>query len=183
MARFNVLEVEKYGGNGGGGFFSLKNVGDSAKVRIMYDQFCDVEGYSVHSIIVDNKKRSIDCLRGKDASESSCPFCSKKQFPLVKVYIPLYLVEEGRTVIWEKGKTYIPRLKELFDEYAKDRPLVSTVFEIEKILDSSGKVAFDITPIYSDDTLIEDITDEVRPVYGNLVVQMSFEEMERLVGC
>lgn len=182
MARFSIWEAEKYGGNGGRGFFSLKNLGDSARVRIMYDQFCDVEGYSVHSVVVDNKKRSIDCLRRKDDYESCCPFCSKKQFPLVKVYIPLYLVDEDRVVTWEKGKTYIPRLKKLFEDYATDKPLVSTVFEIKKILDAEGKIAFDITPLYSDDTLIEDLSDEVKSVYGGLVLQKSFEEMERLVG-
>ncbi len=182
MARFSIWEAEKFGGNGGGGFFSLKNIGDSARVRIMYDQFCDVEGYSVHSIVVDNKKRNIDCLRRKDSHESCCPFCSKKQFPLVKVYIPLYLVDEDRIVTWEKGKTYIPRLQKLFEEYATDKPLVSTVFEIKKVLDDAGKITFDITPVYSDDTLIEDISDGVKPVYGGLVLQKSFEEMEKLVS-
>ena len=37
MARFNVNEVENYGGQGGGGFFSLKNDKDVATVRFMYN--------------------------------------------------------------------------------------------------------------------------------------------------
>lgn len=39
MARFNISEAENYGGQGCGGYFSLKNNGDPARVRIMYRHY------------------------------------------------------------------------------------------------------------------------------------------------
>ena len=48
MARFNITEAEKYGGQGGGGYFSPKNSGDSARIRIMYNRYEGIEGYAVH---------------------------------------------------------------------------------------------------------------------------------------
>ena len=63
MARFRAEESENYGGNGGGGFFSLKNDGDIGRVRFMYSGIDDVEGFSVHEVQVDGKKRYVNCLR------------------------------------------------------------------------------------------------------------------------
>ena len=42
MARFRASEADNYGGNGGGGFFSLSNDGDTAQVRFMYNGIDDV---------------------------------------------------------------------------------------------------------------------------------------------
>ena len=50
MARFNTQTAEKYGGQGGAGYFSLKNDKDVARVRFMYNGVDDVEGYAVHQV-------------------------------------------------------------------------------------------------------------------------------------
>lgn len=177
MARFNILDAEKYGGQGGGGYFSLKKHGDSARVRIMYKSYEDVEGYAVHEVEINGKKRNIDCLRKHTDSLDTCPFCKKGMFTKVKVFIPLYCVDSDRVEIWEKGKSYFSKLKNLFENYANDKPLVSTVFEIEKTLDETGYTSFDITPQYSGIVELDDLP-EVQPVYGRLVLQKTAGEME-----
>ena len=42
MGRVRYDEVDKYGGQGGAGFFSLKDDGDTARVRFMYNGIDDV---------------------------------------------------------------------------------------------------------------------------------------------
>ena len=60
---FSVLDADNYGGQGGGGYFRLKNDHDTAQVRFLYDSIDDVQGYAVHEIQVGDKKRYVNCLR------------------------------------------------------------------------------------------------------------------------
>ena len=63
MARFNAKDVDNYGGSGGGGYFSLVNDKDVARVRFMYESAEDVEGYAVHEVMIDGRKRYVNCIR------------------------------------------------------------------------------------------------------------------------
>ena len=64
MGRVRYDEVDKYGGQGGAGFFSLKDDGDTARVRFMYNGIDDVEAFAVHQIEgEDGRKRYVNCLR------------------------------------------------------------------------------------------------------------------------
>ena len=74
MARFNTETAEHYGGNGGAGYFSLKNDKDVAQVRFMYNSIDDVEGYAVHQVEIDGKKRYVNCLREYNQPIDTCPF-------------------------------------------------------------------------------------------------------------
>lgn len=179
MARFNIADAEKYGGQGGGGYFSLKNNGDSARIRIMYNRYEDIEGYAVHEVSINGKKRYVDCLRTYDDPKDMCPLCRSGSFAQVKVFIPVYCVDEDRVKVWERGKTYISRLKMLFEENAEGKPLISTVFKVQKNVDDAGKCSFDITPEYTGSVEMDDFPEEPQPVYGGLVLQKTAEEMER----
>ena len=97
----------------------------------------------------------------------------------MKVFIPVYCVDEDRGKIWERGKTYIARLKKLFEENAEDKPLISTVFKVQENVDDAGKCSFDITPEYTGSAEMDDFPEEPQPVYGGLVLQKTAEEMER----
>lgn len=178
MARFNISEAENYGGQGGGGYFSLKNNGDSARVRIMYRHYSDVEGYAVHEVSVLGKKRYVDCLRSNLDPVDNCPLCKSGSYAQVKVFIPIYSVDEDRVKTWERGRTYIGKLKSLFDEYATDKELISTVFEIKKVADEEGKFSFEITPQYTGSVEMEDFPEQPQDVYGGLVLKKTAEEIE-----
>ena len=80
MARFNVENAEHYGGQGGGGYFSLKNDKDVAQVRFLYDSADDIEGYAVHEVKIGDKKRYVNCLREYGEPVSACPLCEKGLF-------------------------------------------------------------------------------------------------------
>ena len=178
MSKFHVMDAEKYGGQGGGGYFSLKNPGDSARVRIMYDRFEDIECYAVHQVVIGGKKRFVDCLRSYDEPVDMCPMCKAGIFTQVKIFIPLYCVDEDRIKVWERGKTYIPKLKALFEAYAKERSLAATVFKITKTEDELGKFSFEIAAEYTGSMEVEDFEDSPSPVYGGLVLQKTAAELE-----
>ena len=55
MGRFGASEVDNYGGSGGSSFFTLKDDGDVARVRFMYNSMEDVVGYAVHEVEIDGK--------------------------------------------------------------------------------------------------------------------------------
>lgn len=129
MARFSVSDAEKYGGQGGGGYFSLKNDKDTAQVRFLYDSIEDVEGFAVHEVEVDGKKRYVNCLREYGQPLDTCPFCAAKMFTSVKYFVPLYNITDDRVQTWERGKKFGQKLSSLCARYPH---LFTHTFEIER---------------------------------------------------
>lgn len=106
MARFNVNDADHFGGQGGGGYFSLKNDKDTARVRFLFDSVEDVDGFSVHEVELDGKKRYAMCLRDYGRPASDCPFCAAGRFSQVKYFVPLYNIDEDKIQTWERGKKF-----------------------------------------------------------------------------
>lgn len=129
MASFGVNQAENFGGQGGGGYFSLKDDGDTAKVRFLYEGIDDVKGYSVHEVQHNGKKRYANCLREYGDPVDACPMCKAGMQPRVKYFIPLYNVDTGSMVTWERGKQFGSRLASMCAHYPN---LVQHVFEIER---------------------------------------------------
>lgn len=140
MAKFSVNDAENYGGNGGGNFFSLKNDKDVATVRFMYNTIEDVEGYAVHEVEVDGKKRYVNCLRSYNEPVDKCPLCTARYKVLAKLFVMLYDVDAEEVKVWDRGKTFFSKLSSLCARY---NPLVSTPFEIER----NGKKAIQRPPM------------------------------------
>lgn len=175
MARFNVDEVENYGGQGGGGFFSLKNDKDVATVRFMYNTIDDVEGFAVHEIEVDGKKRYINCLREYNQPLDDCPLCAAKFRVIAKLFVILYDVESEEVKIWDRGKTFFSKLSSLCARYS---PLVSTPFEIERNgKKGDTKTTYETYALDTDDVTLEDLP-EVPELLGTLILDKSYEELE-----
>ena len=175
MARFNAHEADNYGGQGGGGFFSLKNDKDVATVRFMYNTIDDVEGFAVHEIEVDGRKRYVNCLREYNQPVDDCPLCAAKQRVLAKVFVPVYDEETQEIKIWDRGKTFFSKISSLCARY---NPLVSTPFEIER----NGKkgdtnTTYETYALETDDLTLEDFP-EVPELLGTLILDKTYEELE-----
>lgn len=175
MARFNYNDADKYGGQGGSGYFSLKNDRDTARVRFLYNSVEDVTGYAVHQIEVDGKKRWVNCLREYNQPIDDCPFCAAKKFTAARLFIPLYNVDEEKTQVWERGKKFISKITSICARYPN---VVSHIFEIER----NGKpgdtaTTYEIFEIDKDDTTIEDLP-EVGDILGTVVLDKSADDME-----
>ena len=76
MARFNFEESKNYQQSGGStSFFKLASDGQSAVCRFMFNTLDDLEGYALHEIQLDGKRRLINCIRSYDEPVDNCPFC------------------------------------------------------------------------------------------------------------
>ena len=179
MARFNVSEADNYGGQGGGGYFSLKNNKDIAKVRFLYDSVEDVEGFAVHELKDENgskfSKISVNCLREYGAPIDDCPFCKAGNPVKVKYYVPLYNMDTGTIQVWERGKKFGAKLSSLCARYPH---LVSHTFEIERVGEAGDQqTTYEIFETGQDDSRLEDFGTPTSPL-GTIVLDKSAEDMQ-----
>lgn len=175
MSRFNFDEAENYGGTGGGGFFSLKNDKDVARVRFMYGSIEDVQGDAVHEVEIDGKKRYVSCLRSYNEPLSECPFCNARMLQKAKLFVPLYDVDADRVVTWERGKKFFSKIASLCARYPD---IVSHVFEIERNGKAGSKeTTYEIYEVSDDNTTLEDLP-ELPNITGGIVLEKSAQEME-----
>ena len=173
MARFGIEDAEKYGGQGGGGYFSLKNDHDVAKVRFLFDGIQDVEGFAVHEVEIDGRKRYVNCLRDYGQPVDVCPFCASGKFTMVKYFVPLFNIKENRLQTWERGKKFGQKLSSLCSRYPH---LVSHIFEIERNGQSGDmQTAYEIYEVGSDNTTIADF--EVPNPLGGIVLDKTADDM------
>lgn len=178
MARFNAEQVDNYGGQGQGGFFSLKNDKDLATVRFMYNSMDDIEGFAVHEIEVDGKKRYVNCLRDYNQPVDDCPLCAAKYKVVAKLFIPLYDEESGELKIWDRGKNFFSKISSLATRY---NPMVATPFEIERNGKAGDtKTTYEIYALDTDETALEDLP-EVPEILGGLVLDKTYEELEEFL--
>ena len=154
MAEFNINEIDNYGGQGGGGFFSLKNDKDVAIVRFMYNTIEDIPGYAVHEAQVDGKKRYINCLREYNQPVDDCPMCAARYRVIAKLFIILFDEETKEVKIWDRGKTFYSKISSLAARY---NPLVATPFEIERNgKRGDTKTTYETYALDTDDVTLED---------------------------
>jgi len=177
MARFRADEVENYGGQGGAGFFSLKNDKDVARVRIMYNNMDDVDGYACHKVKINDRDRYVNCLRDYNEPKDKCPFCADGMPVYAKLFLPLYNEDDGQVQLWDRGKKFFAKISSLCSRYATKDNLVNHVFEIER----NGKAGdqqttYEIYEVDSDDTELEDLP-EVPEIIGGLVLDKSADDM------
>lgn len=177
MPRFNYQQADNYGGQGGAGFFSLTNDGEVKKVRFLYDSAEDIEGYAVHEVEVDGKKRYVNCLRAYNEPLDNCPFCKAQRKQVVKAFIPVWDINEEKVKFWERGKKFFARLSGLCARFPK---LVGQVFEIERHgAKGSKETTYEIFPVGTQDsTSVRDLVDEKPQVIGGLVLDKTASEME-----
>lgn len=175
MAKFNTETADKYGGQGGAGYFSLKNDKDVATVRFMYNSIDDVEGFAVHEVEIDGKKRYVNCLREYNQPKDTCPFCRENMFTTAKLFIPIYNIDQERVQVWERGKKFISKISSICARYPD---VVSHKFEIERNGQKGDtSTTYEIYEVGKDDTTLEDLP-EKQDVLGTLVLDKSADDME-----
>ena len=140
MPRINTKDVDNYGGGSGGSFLSLKNDKDTVKVRFMLESPKDLNKYTyvVHNCETPDSKFGVDvnCLRNYSDPIDDCPLCKAGIKTQIKVFVPVYNVDEDKVQIWTRGRTIISKLQGLMARY-EDFP--SHIFEIER----NGKAFYD----------------------------------------
>lgn len=174
MAKFSANEADNYGGQGNGSFFGLKNDKDTAVVRFMYNTLEDIEGYAVHEIELDGKKRYVNCLREYNEPLDNCPLCAARYKVLAKLFVMVYDVDADEVKVWDRGKTFLSKLSSLCARY---NPLVATPFEIER----NGKkgdtnTTYETYAMQTDEITLEDLP-ELPELLGTLILDKTVDEL------
>ena len=178
MARFKADQADNYGGQGGGGFFSIQNDKEVKQVRFMYDTVEDIEGMSVHKIKIGDKERYVNCLREYNEPVDNCPFCREKMPVQARLFIPVYNIEEDAVQIWDRGKTMFQKMTSLCSRYATKNNLVNNIFEVERNgKPKDQKTTYELYQVDKDDTEIADLGD-LPQILGGVVMDKSYDDME-----
>lgn len=134
----NGQHGNKFSGNVG--FFSLKNDGEKALVRILYTDPSEFEIYREHTITtVDSRIRSVNCLRENDAVDpiEKCPFCVSNEPRRDRFYIKMlqYTVDKNGNVvveakIWDRPFSFAKKIISKLSEYG---PLTDCLVFIKRL--------------------------------------------------
>ena len=174
MARFKYGDADRYGNTNTSNFFSLKDDGDVARVRFLYDSIQDVEGVAVHEVTIDGRTRYVNCLREYDDSIDKCPLCGAHKTQLAKFYIPLYDVDSGQVKLWERGKKFIGKISSLCARYPH---LCSHIFEIERHgRKGDTSTTYEIYEVGHDETTLKELP-SAPDVFGSIVLNKTAREM------
>lgn len=177
MARFNLNRADDFGGQGGAGFFRLKGRHE-AHIRFLYNDISEVEGYAVHEIDLDGKKRYVDCLCGPDDSKDKCPLCREGNWVQVRYFVPVYDEDLDQVLTWDRGKAFGRRLEKLFEKYAEEEPLCATSFTVTRAFNEDGTAYYPIDYDYDDGAELSDFPEYTQVIYGRLVLRKTAEEIE-----
>ena len=142
MANFSFLNAQDYA-NDVSGLFTLKEDGDTARVRILIDTPDDLRGVWTHWLQVNGRGRHVLCLADGECKDEKvyrqqCPICrfgktSKEGKRNVKFFIPMLNLDTNEYVIWERGYNLAKNQSflNLLSEYPKE--LYKQVVEIQII--------------------------------------------------
>lgn len=119
------------------GFFTLKNDGDEAIVRIMHDSTADFDIITCHPVKVGDKFRKVNCIRDPRDPMDNCPLCANGAQIQQRFFIHMIQYEKdaqgqvtAKPVVWERAAgDYGVKLKTLIEEYG---PLSDVVFKIRR---------------------------------------------------
>jgi hypothetical protein len=178
MARFNMNEADNYGTQNSGSFFTLKDDGNTARVRFLYNSVEDVEGYAVHQVEVSQDKfRYVNCLRSYNEPIDKCPFCAAQMKVTPKLFLKLYNEDAKECQIWERGKTYFQKLAGLSQRY---NPLVNEIIEIERHgMKGDKQTSYEFYPIDTVPTNLDDY--ECAEPLGTIILDKTADEMNEFL--
>ena len=112
MARFNYQDSNKYGAQKNN-YFSLKDDGDTATIRFLYNNINDIEGVAVHEVQVGDRTVDVECLRNYDDPVDRCPLCAAGYRQNAKLFIKIYDEISKESKIWTRGRTFFNKLSSL----------------------------------------------------------------------
>ena len=173
-------------------YFSLKNNGDEAIVRINYADVSQFKLMTVHTEKVTNNGRStqrkINCLRGPKDPINLCPLCESGNSSRTVFYIPMiqYIIDPNthgvsyKHVIWERSTAYAAKLKTLMEEYG---PLTDCIFKIKRVgeagsRDTTYEIMYGNEKMYPEDVFVKDFEPlNSYKVLGSIVMDKTYEEL------
>lgn len=190
-----LAETQNSGGNSVS-FFTLKNDGDEALVRILYDNTSEFEIFAVHEVEVpingSKRRRKISCLRNPQDSIDMCPLCAAGNSTKNSFFIKMLQYtqnEQGQIqvtpVIWERSISYATKLKNLLDEYG---PLSDCIFKIKRSgaagsRDTTYEFFFGNPKMYPNEVFVKDTSGfDNYKILGTLVQDRTYDDIMTFVN-
>lgn len=174
-------------------FFSLKNDGDEAVVRFMYDDVNEFEILTYHTVKVtgsDGRARDmkVSCVRQLNESPDKCPLCAAGNQLIQRFFIKMLQYDKNemgqvtvKPVVWERNTQYALKLREYLNNYG---PLSDIICKIVRHgAAGSMQTTYEIIPnlnkaIYRDDIYVKDTSVIGKySAFGPLVKDKSPEDM------
>ena len=176
MGKITTEQARNLTNSSSSGFFTLKNDGDNAKVKFMYDSVSDIETYAVHEVEVNGFTRHVDCL--KDAEGNGvCPFCEKGFKRTARTFFKLYNTDKKAVEVWDCGVKRAPLIENLL-KMSQSEKLVNNCYEIIRHGKAkSTDTTYELILQGKDNTTLDDLP-KVPEVYGRYVLKKTPEEME-----
>lgn len=184
MARIRLQDSGKFASGGTGGFFSLQDDGDIARVRFLYEEEdgSDVDYFLVHRVTIDGKDRYVNCLAVDDEghiNKEDCPLCKNKYKMQEKLFLQLYNVDKGEVQVWERGKNFVKKLMSYINRY---KHLCAQEFEIER----KGKkgdqgTTYELFNLDKDNITIAEFEHERQELLGSLILDCTPDEMYDII--
>jgi hypothetical protein len=197
MAQIRFEDIQDVGLNSTNtnqvGFFSLKNDGDEAVVRIMHDDTSSFDIVSTHGIQVNGKFRRVNCCRSPYDPVDICPLCASGNASQQRFYIHLIHYEkneQGQIVavpkVWERSVSYAKTVKDLITTYG---PLSNVLLIIRRngaagSMDTKYSIMY-APPQMFNDTNYPKVGNEAFEGYtaiGNAVMNRTPEEVATYVA-
>lgn len=153
MARFSYEEADNYGAPKSN-YFSLKDDGDTARIRFLLNNLNDLMGVSTHEVTVGDRKIDVECLRAYNEPIDKCPLCAAEYKVNAKLYIPVYDEGSKESKIWPRGKSFFNKMSSLCARY---NPLVSMPFDVERVgKKGDTNTTYETYPLQADNSRIQD---------------------------
>lgn len=177
--RISYEKQNDYQRTGGDWFNCLKNDGDHVAVQFLPNCADDIPIYAVHRVQIDGKERNVNCLRG-DVHDplNVCPLCNSGSDIHIARFLILYNHRDKAVQIWERGKKFLEKLIGHMNRYS---PFNRHVMDIERHgVRGDKKTEYELYPV-DNVPPIDWNTVELPKIEGGIVMNMSYEEMQKFV--
>lgn len=183
MAKISINKSGQYQQNSNSEFFTLKDDGDSARVRFLYSDPNgeDIDYFLVHEVEIDGKRRYVSCNAIDDEGRmhtEDCPLCKSGNKPKEKLFLQLFDEDDQKLKIWERGKNFVAKIITYLNRYGA---LVEQPFDIER----RGKkgdtnTTYELFALAKDGKHLEDFP-EKQQLEGTYILKVSKQEMYDIV--
>lgn len=190
--RFDQINTNETITNNNIGFFSLRNDGDEAIVRIMHDSIDSFDLVTTHPIQIGGKYRRVNCIRDPHEALDNCPLCRSGSKIQQRMYIHLIQYvrdDQGKITpqgkVWERAASYAVTIKNLIDEYG---PLSNCIFKIRRngkagSMDTTYSILYSNPQVYRNEDYpkINNMFESYSAV-GTAVLNKNFDEISEFIA-
>lgn len=192
MAQISYEEVKANDNDFAVGFFSLKNDGDEAVVRILCDKISDLDIMTIHAITVGQSafpNREVSCLRTAHDPLDKCPLCNAGEKVKQRVYIKMLQYDpntrEPHAVVWNRpAGQYVPQIKSYIDNYGPLSQICCKIIRHGSGLETKYDIIPNLNPqVYNLNDYKLDVSDfEEFSVLGRMVYDKNADEIREFMA-